>query len=1039
MSTSDEIEIGEPGSLSVDQLRKIVNKDGSFYPQVEGCDNPYRDGYITEPPKKPRASYLFFQGIYRQVYQKKHPDKSLGEIMTLMGEAWRGLGEDGQAPFTQLAREEMAQYENEKALLEKAEKASEVWQPLRRCEMVLNRISEDGFASIFQEPVDLEEFPDYEEFVEHPMDLSAVRAKLKETAWARKYQAPENFARDMRKIWNNCKIYNQHGSAIWHVADYLSKQFERLYHAWVLEFRTKYLRWADPRARPWEQSCRKCEGKRGTPDEEMVFCDHCGAHYCMTCLRRPLPEIPPVWHCPDCVPKLVGEKGSRMLSTVTELAARKRAELGDIPKKTVLKRLFLVKWAGLGYEQCTWETAEDINDDGLITEYRRLNNMTPNEPELKYDDVRSVLDAASSYINHENAGGSAFIPDLRCQLYSQTRALQFCKFGMDIPDAVALECGPKTRASGFVAVDEQRGQAVEEAVAAVSGIVEQIAHSERPSSRLLHESLPPCLTGEYDVVVPITSSGLMMNVGELNGSVSFLGYRRFEDGSMGPSEKRRLIRSSGDRIIAVDGMSAINKSFKEVIAILKESGKNSFAYMRFLEQKYNSSDGNLTSTGTKGLFAVEDLTNKFKTDRRRLIAKAKQDLDTNDDDLEAGGGSDDESAKPQSESDSDSEAGSKGSEGAFEPDSEDEALIGEQQKAELNASKQSPEATTPISTSDASKGDAQADVKKEEHTHTLVSSQNKTDEHLSIVCNQETTKSLAYRLLGVDIGCSSDEGGDEECTHFIDGVDSTFTRKLEAGVVEDPEEKRAGHLPVKRNEFSTLGERAKLVAAMAVVTDEGDPEDFDNYPLPSTKQIMAFKRKQEEEEAKKALLAEGTTDNNEEVLEATSSTGNDEPLKLSRTKVEQVDTKTNEVIRVWAKAEDAAATLQISLEHICQILNGEYDEELGDEVGGYRWRFAAANAVVTKTAATGTGSNQKGKQAFLEFRDKLYDHEHPHVYKDNNKLRDYQVDGVNWLASCWYKRHSAILADEMGLGKTGEWYLCVLFVWMFFPCIMAHI
>ncbi|KAG8189233.1 hypothetical protein JTE90_013762 [Oedothorax gibbosus] len=34
------------------------------------------------------------------------------------------------------------------------------------------------------------------------------------------------------------------------------------------------------------------------------------------------------------------------------------------------------------------------------------------------------------------------------------------------------------------------------------------------------------------------------------------------------------------------------------------------------------------------------------------------------------------------------------------------------------------------------------------------------------------------------------------------------------------------------------------------------------------------------------------------------------------------------------------------------------------------------------------------------------------------KLRDYQLDGVNWLASSWCKRSSVILADEMGLGKT---------------------
>ena len=40
--------------------------------------------------------------------------------------------------------------------------------------------------------------------------------------------------------------------------------------------------------------------------------------------------------------------------------------------------------------------------------------------------------------------------------------------------------------------------------------------------------------GEYDAVIPITSKGLMMNVGEVQGSVAFLGYRRFPDGAKGP-------------------------------------------------------------------------------------------------------------------------------------------------------------------------------------------------------------------------------------------------------------------------------------------------------------------------------------------------------------------------------------------------------------------------------------------------------------------------------------------------------------------------
>jgi chromodomain-helicase-DNA-binding protein 1 len=33
-------------------------------------------------------------------------------------------------------------------------------------------------------------------------------------------------------------------------------------------------------------------------------------------------------------------------------------------------------------------------------------------------------------------------------------------------------------------------------------------------------------------------------------------------------------------------------------------------------------------------------------------------------------------------------------------------------------------------------------------------------------------------------------------------------------------------------------------------------------------------------------------------------------------------------------------------------------------------------------------------------------------------LRDYQLDGLNWLVNSWCKGNSTILADEMGLGKT---------------------
>uniref|UniRef100_A0A8C7LDT1 Chromodomain helicase DNA binding protein 7 n=1 Tax=Oncorhynchus kisutch TaxID=8019 RepID=A0A8C7LDT1_ONCKI len=39
-------------------------------------------------------------------------------------------------------------------------------------------------------------------------------------------------------------------------------------------------------------------------------------------------------------------------------------------------------------------------------------------------------------------------------------------------------------------------------------------------------------------------------------------------------------------------------------------------------------------------------------------------------------------------------------------------------------------------------------------------------------------------------------------------------------------------------------------------------------------------------------------------------------------------------------------------------------------------------------------------------------------YKNDNALREYQLEGVNWLLFNWYNTRNCILADEMGLGKT---------------------
>lgn len=938
-----------------------MKKDEPYYPLIPGCDNPYRDGYVTEPPKKPRASYLFFQGVYRSVYQKKNPGASVGQVMQLLGDAWRNLSEEQQLPFVELAKEEAIEFEKQKVLLEKAQRPNGVWQPIRRCLMVLEKLSRDPLAEIFLEPVDLNDFPDYMDYIDTPMDLSTVREKAKN----KKYQGPENFARDMRKIWNNCKVYNQHGSAIWYVADYMSKQFERLYTAWVLAFREKFVRWATPSARPWDPSCRVCDGKCKTPDEKMVLCDHCESHNSLGCLRPPLKQVPKgVWHCNDCKKKMQRDPGTRLSSSMSEIAARKRAELGDIPTKKITQTKYLVKWAGLGYEHCTWETKEDINDDALIAEFQRENNMTPDEPNLHVTEVEKIFENII-HLNAENAGGNYEIPQLRSQLYSQTRGFEFAKFGMELPSSLCTECGPLT--SGSLKNDTN--------AIIVGG----------------PQDMPPLLTGEYDAMIPVTESGLLMNVGEIDGSVAFLGYRPKPDGTKGPAEMQKLIKNVHDKIIAVNGVSTVNKSFQDVIQLLKQGSSAQYAKMRFLSVKFGEIDVNSTSMGMVGRFSTENAKSTFGRERRLLLLKRQLENEDEHYEVDVGEESDGSVGDDESE-DSDDEA----SMASFEQISDDEDMV-------------IPNNSLPVQNLNG------ASINEEKKTEAKVTVSNdlekKVNDTEETLIHQENTRSLALRLLDVDIGYSSDEGGPEHCAYYVDGVDSTFTRESKESEPNLEEEvgKKKGvknkerTLPAKKNDFDSLGQRSKICASILLSSREPEAEEFDNYPQPSTRQLQVIKAEEEAEAKARA-----------EQAEAEAAKAN---VKLSNTKIEQLSSASNEVIRVWKSAEDAAATLQISLDNLRQILSGSYSEDLGDEVGGYRWKFAPEDAEVTQIPKA-IKENDKGKKAFLEFRDKLYDHTKPNNYKNDNRLRDYQIDGVNWLASCWYKNHSCILADEMGLGKT---------------------
>merc|ERR1719253_2523935 len=114
-----------------------------------------------------------------------------------------------------------------------------------------------------------------------------------------------------------------------------------------------------------------------------------------------------------------------------------------------------------------------------------------------------------------------------------------------------------------------------------------------------------------------------MNVGEVNHSVAFLGYRQFPDGSQGPAEQKQIVRSVGDKIVSVDGISTVGKTFKDVIQILREAGKNKFAYMRFWSSRYSVCRSEFTSMGDIGSLLYETLKEKYERERCVIMQRQK--------------------------------------------------------------------------------------------------------------------------------------------------------------------------------------------------------------------------------------------------------------------------------------------------------------------------------------------------------------------------------------------------------------------------------
>ncbi|TEB30345.1 histone acetyltransferase, GCN5 superfamily [Coprinellus micaceus] len=71
-------------------------------------------------------------------------------------------------------------------------------------ERTLSNLKGHGSSWPFREPVNLDEVPDYLEFIKSPMDLTTMEAKLE----SNQYKNLEQFVDDALLIFDNCRLYN---------------------------------------------------------------------------------------------------------------------------------------------------------------------------------------------------------------------------------------------------------------------------------------------------------------------------------------------------------------------------------------------------------------------------------------------------------------------------------------------------------------------------------------------------------------------------------------------------------------------------------------------------------------------------------------------------------------------------------------------------------------------------------------------------------------------------------------------------------------
>ena len=638
-----------------------------------------------------------------------------------------------------------------------------------------------------------------------------------------------------------------------------------------------------------------------------------------------------------------------------------------------------------------------------IATYIQEANVVPVEPALMYSDVDNFAskyetsDRPASWppkdVIREEIDDDTNLPvsivdhlalhdeELKLEVYAQARAYSFLKFGEVPPQKLAAAAG-----MGVVNPSLAVGHATDSNFAAVfacvNDMVDMTATNPSGGRHMLPPPGPALFPGEKDVLVPVTRDGMLAKFrmdtcsdsftfgfsGHKNSLLRLGGHVKTPLNTTGPLEASMEL-DIGECLLGVNGTSVVGMPMTDTFNLIKaQSADCCFVWMRFLKNVMTCVDPEYSSMGKFGVKFKKDVMGKFSKERKailkeRAVYEAKEEsLTSPTNKLQPKSTRDRQGQKGDSDSDEFMDDG----------DDDDDPLPGERR------------------------------VKDEGSLTSGFNVQHAIGRHLKWKPPRiSKARQAGIDMFGIDMGESSDEDV-EGVEYYVDGVKPPSSTATAADTPTDEPQQVIG---TRKRDFTCLPPVPKFMACVALSKVKPDAKAFESFP--DTRAL-----------APEAAVPEELM----EIVEVTTSQPiqiEDGNRKKGSTKVAQMK-RDGTVMHTWANVQQASLTLNIAAVRIKKVLagsfNGDNDEGgeagEGDTAGGFRWKYVEDDAIVDEIVI------DDEKQEAKEYWKKLYDHDKPHDYKDGNKLRDYQVDGVNWMASCWYKRHGCILADEMGLGKT---------------------